>query len=149
MLELRSNQLSLIQWAVTPIKQWTGCTWYTMVAEVTVLPVPGGPWIRLSGCCSTRCTASACMGAHQRAATVGDAASWVSHPAVQLHCMGSSSCFIPIAKEHPPTHHPSIDWNISTRANRSAARQSVRVAAATQSPVKPTAPALNHPPGSG
>lgn len=28
-----------------------------MVAEVTVFPVPGGPWIRLSGLCSTVLTA--------------------------------------------------------------------------------------------
>jgi hypothetical protein len=28
-----------------------------MVALVTVLPVPGGPWMRLSGCCSTLRTA--------------------------------------------------------------------------------------------
>ena len=34
--------------------------WYTIVADVTVLPVPGGPWIRLSGWVITRATASAC-----------------------------------------------------------------------------------------
>eukprot|EP00906_Rhabdomonas_costata_P014527 RCo020882 len=31
--------------------------WYTIVAEVTVFPVPGGPWIRLRGFCSTDFTA--------------------------------------------------------------------------------------------
>ena len=31
--------------------------WYTMVAEVTVFPVPGGPWIKLSGLDSTLLTA--------------------------------------------------------------------------------------------
>ena len=31
--------------------------WYTMVAEVTVLPVPGGPWMSDSGDCSTALTA--------------------------------------------------------------------------------------------
>ena len=31
--------------------------WYTTVAEVTVFPVPGGPWMRLRGRCSTVFTA--------------------------------------------------------------------------------------------
>jgi hypothetical protein len=31
--------------------------WYTMVALVTVLPVPGGPCMRDRGCCSTLRTA--------------------------------------------------------------------------------------------
>lgn len=31
-----------------------------MVAEVTVFPVPGGPWIRLSGRCNTVFTAYTC-----------------------------------------------------------------------------------------
>ena len=34
--------------------------WYTIVADVTVLPVPGGPWMRLSGRCSTCFTAATC-----------------------------------------------------------------------------------------
>mmetsp|Transcript_8729 Transcript_8729/g.27527 ORF Transcript_8729/g.27527 Transcript_8729/m.27527 type:complete len:338 (+) Transcript_8729:696-1709(+) len=39
-----------------------GCCarWYTSVALVTVLPVPGGPWISASGRCSTARTALAC-----------------------------------------------------------------------------------------
>lgn len=35
--------------------------WYTIVAEVTVFPVPGGPWIRLRGRCSTVFTAYTCI----------------------------------------------------------------------------------------
>jgi hypothetical protein len=35
--------------------------WYTMVAEVTVLPVPGGPWMRERGRCSTCFTADTCQ----------------------------------------------------------------------------------------
>ena len=31
--------------------------WYTMAADVTVLPVPGGPWMRLTGFCRTLFTA--------------------------------------------------------------------------------------------
>lgn len=31
-----------------------------MVAEVTVFPVPGGPWIRLKGRCNTVFTAYTC-----------------------------------------------------------------------------------------
>ena len=31
--------------------------WYTIAADVTVLPVPGGPWMRLIGFCSTLLTA--------------------------------------------------------------------------------------------
>lgn len=32
-----------------------------MVAEVTVFPVPGGPWIRLRGRCNTVFTAYTCI----------------------------------------------------------------------------------------
>ena len=38
--------------------------WYTMVAEVTVFPVPGGPWMRLKGLCSTVFTAYTCNKTH-------------------------------------------------------------------------------------
>lgn len=41
-------------------RTWPGfilARWYTMDADVTVLPVPGGPWIKLRGFCRTDLTA--------------------------------------------------------------------------------------------
>lgn len=37
-------------------------SWYTMVAEVTVLPVPGGPWMRDRGRCRACFRAYCCKG---------------------------------------------------------------------------------------
>lgn len=33
---------------------------HTSVVLVTVLPVPGGPWIMVKGCCSAACSAASC-----------------------------------------------------------------------------------------
>jgi hypothetical protein len=43
--------------------------WYTMVAEVTVFPVPGGPWMRDSGRWSTCFTADTCAGGNDSSVT--------------------------------------------------------------------------------
>lgn len=54
-----------------------------MVAEVTVFPVPGGPWIRLRGLCSTVFTAYTYFNTQIKAKTLVNVAHKDKHMEVQ------------------------------------------------------------------